>query len=267
MKKLMLSLLIYLSLSGVTNAKQEYEMSYKEQSNSASLIINQVLKVGAKGEYLFGREFVIDFDSSSAKENGDLSFTINKAKANWLGHGSKFRQQSSHIIGKTFSLKHSPDDEYILSPLDKDFAIEIQLVDSGFPVGRAVSELLPILPKVKIAKGSKWSSLKKIHSLEGWSWLESEATSEHEVTSIEKTNGSVLVHVETLTKGKLKDSKQGRKYIGDGELSRTSSWVFNVTKGHLVSIVSEQNTDGQSDSPHALQNVKQSTSFKLSFGL
>ena len=223
--------------------------------------------IGEKGENHFSRDFSFGFSTSERQDSEQIVMTINNARASFSAHGQKMRQQTSHMISQSVALTVSSDGLKILPPAEKkDQAVNIQLVETGFPVGRAFSELLPILPNKAINIGSQWSSEKKIHSLEGWSWLEGNVSNQHTVTSIEEKQGSTLISVETLSKGNLVATPQSRKYQGDEALTQKSTWVFDATRGRLVSLSIEQKTKGRSEVPQGMVIVAQTTQFDLSTG-
>ena len=267
MKKPLALILMTLLLMSVTQAANDIKLRYSTQNQPSKFSVKQSMVIGEKGENHFSRDFSFDVSTAEQQKPESILLTINKARASFSAHGQKMRQQTSHMISQSVALTVSSDGLRILPPSEKkDQAVNVQLVEAGFPVGRAFSELLPILPNKAINIGSRWTSEKKVHSLEGWSWLEGTIANQHTVTSIEQKHGSTLISVETLSKGNLVATAQSRKYQGEEALTQKSNWVFDATHGRLISLSVEQKTKGRSEVPQGMVIVAQTTQFNLSTG-
>jgi len=260
---LSLSASSFLWADQATKTSSDIELRYGKPDSLAMLSINQDISSGEHQSFA-QRELTMEFELSEAP--GAFTIDISKVKGNSIAHNMSQRLPASGLKGQSFALEKTSDNR-ALQRTESDNKLEIglgQMIGENYPVGLALAEILPILPKEPVTLGSSWQSTRTTRSLEGWAWTEATLSSEHRVTDVDEQGGHTIVSVTSTAHAKLNDGGGAIAYSGDGELSRTSHWRFDATDGRLLSVSMEQRTSGLNTMPQGTVDIRQQTNVEFS---
>ena len=240
------------------SASEQHQLSYGRPSGKATLSVSHDISAGGH-ESTASRSFLMDLELSESQDI--VSVKINKAKASYTTHGMKQRLPASKLTGQSITFSKL-DNGHALERTDPDNDLEIpvgQVIGADYPVGLALVDIMPILPKGPVSIGTTWTSSRHTRSLEGWAWAAGSLNSEHTVTALDKDNGHTIVSVTSTSKAQLVRDGNGLQYSGDGALNRTSHWRFDASDGRLLSVSMKQKTSGINSLPQGEMEVSQLT--------
>jgi hypothetical protein len=246
-----------------SSTSHKVELRYGNPDGLAKLSINQDISAG-KHRSIAHRRLSMEFQLNEAPDA--FAVGISKIRASYTAHDMTQRLPASGLKGQSFALEKI-EDSRALQRTESDDKLQVGLgpmIGADYPVGLALADILPILPEQPVTVGSTWESSRATRSLEGWAWTEANLDSEHLVTDIDQRDGHTIVTVKSTASAKLSDVEGGVIFSGDGELTRTSSWRFDATDGHLLSVSMEQRTSGVNTLPQGDIDVRQRTKVKYS---
>jgi hypothetical protein len=243
-------------------AADDIQIRYRQPSERMSLTVTQEILVQGDRP-LAGRD--LSFDLSMAAVPGVAAFqiTVDRATASYTAHEMKQRLGTRHLAGRDLSLA-IVDDGRRLQPAEVNDPPVVPLdsmVESGFPVGAALADTLPVLPEAAVSVGATWTTERPVRSLEGWAWATGRLSSRHRITAIDREPNSTVITVETEATASLGPVEGGRAY--SGELKRSLRWTFDAVDGRLLSLSMEQETDGVGDLPQGEIPLRQRTRVEL----
>jgi hypothetical protein len=251
-------LLVSSSLATANSAADKLKLRYANPAANAQLTVKHEIRAGQHNTTA-SREFDIDLEFPTSTEA--VPVTITKAKANYTAHGMNQRLPTTKLIGQSVMLSIADEGNAIQrSKPIQDLEIPVgDIIGADYPVGLALTDMLPILPESPVAVGTTWSTTRPTLSLEGWAWASGTLSTEHRVTAIDMDNGHAIVSVSSTAKGQLGEAEKGLKFSGDGTLSRTSNWRFDSTDGRLLALSMKQTTSGINTLPQGEVEVRQLT--------
>jgi len=254
---------VVFSDSAVTSTSDGLQLRYGDAGGKASLSVSQDITAGGHAS-IAGRTFLMDFELSGAQ--GTVAVNIDRAKGSYTAHDMTQRLPASGLRGQSFSLA-KVDNDRALRRTDSDKKLEIglgEMIGINYPVGLALTDILPVLPKAPVAVGTTWTSKQDTRSLEGWAWAAGSLSSEHTVMAVDQLDGHTIVSVTSTAQAQVANVDGGIDYSGDGALSRTSYWRFDATDGKLLSVSMEQQTSGLNTLPQGTMEVEQVTKVEYS---
>jgi hypothetical protein len=260
MRYLKIVLTTALLTAGFARADEPFHLRYQQGSGPMTLTFSQEIEVRqpiASRAMSFDVELAGDFSAAGAR------LVVESAKASYTAHGMEQRLSTRHLSGRPIAL-NALEQGLALAEADPENSPVIDLgppTSGGFSVAEMLLGVLPRLPAEPVSKGSSWQTERQIRSIEGWAWGSGRLTSRHRVVSIEIQHGKTLIEVATESQGVLKSAEGERAY--SGELKRTLRWTFDATAGRVVSILMEQETDGQTNLPQGDLPVRQKTRVEL----
>lgn len=252
-----------LNLAADTAINDGLELRYGNSGGKSTLSVSQDITAGGHAS-IAGRTFLMVFELSGTHDA--VAVNISKAKGSYTAHDMTQRLQASGLRGRSFSLAKVDDGRSLQrKQADDKLAIGLgEMIGINYPIGLALTDIMPNLPEAPVVVGSTWSSTQDTRSLEGWAWASGTLNSEHTVTGIEKLDGHTIVSVTTTAQAQITNVEGGVDYSGDGALSRTSHWRFDATDGKLLSVSMEQNTSGMNTLPQGTMAVEQLTKVEYS---
>lgn len=259
-KAIYLTTLVLTSASPVygDSASQQLELRYGNANGKAVLSVNHDITANGRAS-MASRSFLIDLELNEVQDM--VSVTVNKAKGSYTAHGMKQRLPAAKLAGQSIPFSRREDGQLLeRAEPAKDLEIPVgQVIGADYPVGLALADILPVLPKGPVAVGTRWSTNRDTRSLEGWAWASGSLSSEHTVTAIDEDNGHTIVSVTSRSTAQLGKDGNGLQYSGDGTLNRTSNWRFDANDGRLLSVSMEQETSGINTLPQGEVEVQQLT--------
>ena len=260
-KAIYLTSILLLTSSSFTygdSASEQLELRYGNAYGTANLSVSHDITASGK-KSMASRSFLVGLEFTETQES--ISVKVNKAKGTYTAHGMTQRLPASKLKGQSIAFSKA-DDGHVFQRVDPSTDLEIpvgDIIGADYPIGLALSEILPILPEGPVAVGTTWTTTRNTRSLEGWAWATGLLSSEHRVTALENDNGHTIVSVTSTSRAHVGRDGNGLQYSGEGVLNRTSNWRFDASDGRVLSVSMKQETSGINSLPQGAVEVQQLT--------
>jgi hypothetical protein len=266
MRHVTLVLATTLLAAGTSQTEETHRVRYDDPSGRVSLTVSQDIEVVREPPVVASRDFSFDLTLAADDASAAVTVTVDRAKGSYVAHEMKQRLGTRHLAGRSFSLSIAATGRW-LEATEPSESAEIDLgpvVVPGFSIVEALSDALPVLPETAVAVGTTWMTERPLRSLEGWTWATGFLTSRHRVTAVDRQKAHTVVTVATEAKATLVPVDDERP--GSADLERTLSWTFDATDGRLLSLSSDQTTEGRADLGRGEIPVYQRTRVELTAG-
>ena len=249
-----------------TPADQSIPIRYQDPSGRLRLTVDHDIELRMAEPMKASRRFAFDLDLATDPDGAAWTAVIGKARGTTHVHGAQQRHGTRHLTDTDIPLSVGEEGSRLETADQADpRAIPMgPIPKSGFSVTSVLADALPILSDAPVKVGSTWTTERPIRSLETWTWGQGQLTSNHRVTAIDSRQGHTLVKVTTESHAKLGPVEGEGPY--NGTLERTVHWTFDATGGRLLSLSSDQTTEGRADLGRGETPVYQRTRVELAAG-
>ena len=235
-------------------------MRYKEGA-VLDLQLEQEIFVRDRSEAIAGRSLNVSYNMLTPTTAGNVDLQVTDIKGSYEAHGMSQRLSTAHLVGDEFVLL--TDGKTMLSDGSGGQFGFAAITNEGLQPAALLESLLPELPEVTVSVGTSWTSTQDLLTLQGWAWAEGQIEYQHEVQTISAGEDWVVVEVRSHGEAPLRAAAGREGFVGNGQVSQTINWQFDVTNGRVMGLELEQQAEGTNSMPQGEVPFRQVTHIRL----
>lgn len=231
---------------------------YRDFSGRFTLTLSQQIEVVHDPPVEASRDLTLDLEVAT-EAGGAVRLTVASAGAAYVAHGMKQRIGAGHLAGSSFVLTPADGGRRLEPAGENELAVDFGPPAGAFPIPGLLASILPELPDHAVAAGDSWSTDRPFLTLEGWAWVEGRLAGRQRVVQAQRGGAVLSIRGEAST---VLSRNAGDEGVA-GEMTRSSDWSFDVTRGRLLALSVEQKTTGGTRGPHGEMQFSQVTRVTL----